>query len=291
MSPSLTAVRSLVKGFLKELRSPSISATSGAVELRSDPSSTTGMYVWSGNRSALARPEYLWCTLQAARLAKALGCPDVWVIEFGVAGGNGLVALERAAEVAEELLDVQVRVAGFDSGTGMPAPKDERDIPWAIQPGILPMDEVALRTRLTRAELVLGPVESTVVDWVAALQGTIGFAAFDLDMYSSTMAALRVLDAHPDRLLPRVACYFDDIFGYGWNDFTGARAAIHDFNGSHERRKISPIYGLKYELEGDDRLAPWPEKIYLAHIFESPRYNTTEWVIPQAWSAAHRLQG
>jgi hypothetical protein len=33
-----------------------------------------------------------------------------------------------------------------------------------------------------------------------------------------------------------VPCYFDDIFGYGWSDFTGERAAIADFNAEHEQR-------------------------------------------------------
>lgn len=275
-------LRSLLKGVVKP--------PAGGVEVPMDRSSTTSMYHWVRARSVPSRPEYLWCTLQAARLAKALGCPEVSVVELGVAGGNGLVALERAAETAEELLSITVRVAGFDTGCGMPAPKDERDIPWAIQPGILGMDEDSLRRRLTRAELVIGPVEETVGGWLEGHRGTVGFVAFDLDMYSSTVAAMRLLEAPAERLLPRVACYFDDIFGYGWNDFTGERAAMADFNAAHDRRKISPVYGLKYELTGEDRFAAWPEKIYLGHLFDSPRYNTTEWVIPDSWSDAHRLQ-
>jgi hypothetical protein len=248
------------------------------------------MYWWARDR-AVPRPEYLWCTLQAARLAKALGYPEVTVIEFGVAGGNGLLALERAATIAEDLLGVVVSVVGFDVGTGMPTPVDERDIPWAIQPGVLPMDEAALRARLTKAQLVLGQVETTLPEWLADENRVVGFAAFDLDMYSSTMSAFRLFEAPSELLLPRVACYFDDIFGYGWNDFTGERAAIRDFNEAHQRRKVSQIYGLKYELPEPDRLAAWPEKIFLAHMFDSDLYNSVEWRIPESWVAAHKLDG
>src|SRR6187549_2659720 len=46
-------------------------------------------------------PQYTWGVLQAAHLATTLGIRRISVIEFGVAGGNGLVALERAFERAE----------------------------------------------------------------------------------------------------------------------------------------------------------------------------------------------
>jgi hypothetical protein len=47
------------------------------------------------------RPNYTWAMLQAGYLAKALGMPRISAIEFGVAGGNGLLALESAAELVE----------------------------------------------------------------------------------------------------------------------------------------------------------------------------------------------
>lgn len=255
-----------------------------------DLTSTTSMYWWLNDDKGHARPEYLWGTLHAARVAKALGHGSVTTVEFGVAGGNGLLALESAAAASEKLLDVNVRVVGFDSGIGMPPPQDERDIPWAIQPGILPMNEEALRGRLTRAELIVGDVRDTVVHWIDTHEGIVGFVSFDLDMYSSTIEAFRLLDAPATKLLPRVACYFDDIFGYAWNEYTGERAAIHDFNESHNRRKIAQMYGLQYELPRSERMKPWPEQIYLAHIFDSDAYNLTEWQIPEAWISAHELR-
>ena len=43
------------------------------------------------------RPNYTWALLHAGHLAKTLGIRRISAIEFGVAGGNGLLALENAA--------------------------------------------------------------------------------------------------------------------------------------------------------------------------------------------------
>lgn len=59
------------------------------------------------NRSA-TRPSYIWGVLQGASLAKVLGLPRVSVIEFGVAGGGGLIALERIAEAVERKTELAI---------------------------------------------------------------------------------------------------------------------------------------------------------------------------------------
>jgi NCAIR mutase (PurE)-related protein len=73
------------------------------------------MFAWS--RARVGRPQYSWSVLQAARSAANLGIERITVIEFGVAGGNGLLALERAAIAAESLLPVKIDVVGFDTAT------------------------------------------------------------------------------------------------------------------------------------------------------------------------------
>ena len=45
--------------------------------------------------------------LEGASLAKALGFPRISVTEFGVAGGRGLLALEKIAVPVETLLDLR----------------------------------------------------------------------------------------------------------------------------------------------------------------------------------------
>jgi hypothetical protein len=254
-----------------------------------DTTDTTAMFVWRRSVTPISRPQYLWSVLAAAKEAHNLGIPRISAIECGVAGGNGLVALEAVAETAESLLGVGIDVYGFDSGTGMPEPQDPRDAPFVIQGGIFNMDVPALEARLGRARLVLGPVEKTVPRWLAEEHPPIGFVAFDLDYYSSTVHALGLLDGDPSRVLPRVVCYLDDIFGFGWSDFNGERAAIAEFNQMHAHRKVGPIHGLKYELPRSEFEQAWPEKIYLAHIFDHERYTTFEGPAAARWYEELRL--
>jgi hypothetical protein len=44
---------------------------------------------------------------------------EISVFEFGVAGGNGLVALQNYAEIIEQQTGVKMRVFGFDTGHGL----------------------------------------------------------------------------------------------------------------------------------------------------------------------------
>src|SRR5687767_6416052 len=67
----------------------------------------------------IEKPAYGYSLYQAAQLARKLGLSKISAIEFGVAGGNGLVALERHAEQVERHTGVNVAVYGFDTGAGM----------------------------------------------------------------------------------------------------------------------------------------------------------------------------
>ncbi len=219
------------------------------------------------------RPHYTWGMAHAAYLAQHLGIERITAIELGVAGGNGLVALDRAADELERAFGVGIDVAGFDSGAGLPKPLDYRDLPNLWSPGDFPMDEAALRRRLRRGRLILGLVEDTIPAFLAERPAPIGFISFDLDLYSSTMAAMPLLAADAALLLPRVQCYFDDILGFTFADFNGERLAIAEFNDAHEQRKISPIYGARFYVPPRYSNAIWVEKLYLAHILDHPQYN------------------
>lgn len=65
------------------------------------------------------RPQYIWGVLQGAALGKVLGIERISVIEFGVVGGAGLIAMERAAELAEGMVGIEIDIYGFDTGVGM----------------------------------------------------------------------------------------------------------------------------------------------------------------------------
>jgi hypothetical protein len=214
--------------------------------------------------------------MQGAALAKVLGLRKVSVIEFGVAGGNGLLALEAISECIEQRTNVGIDVFGFDTGLGLPKPEDFRDQPNMWFEGQLPMDKAKLESKLRRAKLCLGPVKETIRPFIAGKPAPVAFVSIDLDLYSSTRDALLLFTADYDYLLPRVISYFDDIFGYTYNDYCGERAAIAEFNAFNNTSKICPIYGLRYSIPRVSRDEPWPDQMYFAHFFEHPLYSTPD---------------
>jgi hypothetical protein len=219
------------------------------------------------------RPQYAWGMLQGVALAKVLGMDRVSIIEFGVAGGAGILAMERIADKIEEMLAVSIDVFGFDSETGLPKPQDYRDCPHLWLDGQFPMDREQLEKRLRRTSLKLGLVENTVPTFMESSPAPVAFASFDLDLYSSSRGALRLLGARHDLLLPRILCYFDNIIGPTYSDYNGERLAIAEFNTEHAMRKLSPQYGLKHFVPRAHANAWWAELFYFCHIFDHPLYN------------------
>lgn len=219
------------------------------------------------------RPHFTWGVLHAAHLARAIGVPRISVIEFGVAGGNGLVSLERIAEHVESVVGVGIDVYGFDTGTGLPKPSDYRDLPNLWRESAFSMDVARLTDRLKKTRLILGRVEDTIGDFVASGPAPVGFISFDLDYYSSTVGALTLLASQYAILLPRVHCYFDDIMAFTYSEFTGERLAIVEFNAKHKGRKLAPIHGLRYYVPPAYAHASWTEQFYLAHFFDHELYN------------------
>lgn len=222
------------------------------------------------------RPNYTWALLHAGSVAKSLGISRIAAIEFGVAGGNGLLALENAAALVEEKIGTKVDVYGFDTGKGLPPPSDYRDLPNLYQESAYRMDVEKLRSRLRSAQLVLGMIEETLPVFLATLLAPIGFMAIDVDYYSSTVAVLKVLEAATRLLLPRVHCYFDDIVGMTFSEYTGERLAIAEFNAAHSTRKISPIFGLRHILSEPYSNQPWVDQMFLAHIFDHELYGQAD---------------
>jgi hypothetical protein len=235
---------------------------------------------------AALRANYLYGVLHAARLASVLGIPTISTIELGVAGGQGLLALEKAGVYAEEAFGVGIDVYGFDTGRGLPKPTDFRDCPNLFLEGQFPLDEARLLQRLERAELILGLVDQTVPEFMSRRPAPIGFVSFDLDLYSSTACALRAFEADAELLLPRVLCYFDDITGFTYADHNGERLAISEFNAAHELRKLSPIYAAEFYVPEHEARALWPRKLYLAHILDHPRYSDYDGLVRRDAAAA-----
>lgn len=231
----------------------------GSVPLRTDYG------VWD-------RPQYAYGTFHAARQAKLLGLNGISVIEFGVAGGAGLIALEHTAKEVAAFFGVQISVLGFDTGGGMPEASDYRDLPHVWRKGFYKMDEAGLRGKLgTETQLYIGDVKETI-QGLAQVSSPIGFVAFDMDYYSSTKSALAMFDLPPSTRLPRVYCYFDDILYPEFachNPWTGELCAIREFNEEHSEKKLSPLAMLRWIRPHPE---PWNDQIYVLHDFQHALY-------------------
>lgn len=219
------------------------------------------------------RPAYLLGVYEAARQAKREGEDEIEVIEFGVAGGTGLVELQRIAQLVEEATGIRVRVIGFDMGNkGLPSfIGDHRDHPDQWKPGDFKMDEAALKAKLDpdRTTLILGNVVDTVMKYALQYQRSpVGFISFDMDLYSSTRDAF-ALFSHVDTLA-HVPLYFDDI-EFSFNYATaGELRAIQEFNDMYEDDAyIDQWYGIK-----DGR--PFPERGFLEKMRVFHNYRAIE---------------
>jgi len=212
------------------------------------------------------RPHYAYPIWYSLKLAKALGYKKVSIVEFGVAGGGGLLAIENNVKEIQKILDIEVEIYGFDMGSGLPTPKDYRDLPYQWQSGFYQMDVPKLESKLSRAKLVLGDVKETISKFQGA---PVACVMMDVDYYSSTMDALKIFELPH---LPRVFCYFDDVVGNEislFSEFTGELLAIADFNKAGTM-KIAQLRTADAFLKDKDFLP----NLFVMHDFDHPKYAT-----------------
>ena len=80
--------------------------------------------------------------------------------------------------------------------------------------------------------------------------------------------------------MPRIHCYFDDIMGFTFCEYTGERLAITEFNNCHQMSKISPVFGLKYFLPRRYSRDMWSaDRLYIAHIFDHDLYGRDDGLV------------
>jgi hypothetical protein len=232
-----------------------------------------GNYEQRLSLGAVERPQYGYCVYHAAILARKLGYRSMSVLEFGVAGGSGLLNLEYHATEVQKILPIKIEIYGFDTGEGLPKPLDYRDLPYIHKKGLFKMNAQELKKRLKMAKLVLGDIRETGDSFFQKYNPSpIGGIMYDLDYYSSTASALKMLEANEKYYLPRVFCYFDDVIGREiemYSDYIGERLAINEFNQTHKTKKLAkPYYLLAREIAEF-----WYHKIWIFHNFEHSRYN------------------
>lgn len=218
------------------------------------------------------RPQHAYGIMRAARTARDLGLRKVALVEFGVAGGAGLMNMAYIARRVTRETGVAFRIYGFDSGSGMPPPQDYRDHPEYYKAGDFPMDEAALRDALPETvTLLLGDLGETVPAFLADRRPDepIGFVAVDVDYYWSTHLALQVFLADdPADYLPLTTVYFDDIMLDHHNSWAGELLAIREFNERSRLRKLERHRFL--ENRRVFRNALWLKQTYFLHVMDHP---------------------
>ena len=220
----------------------------------------------------MRRRHYAYSTLTAADLAKERGLKSVTVAEFGVADGDGILNLCKIARSVTSLTGIQIKVVGFDSGRGMPPPRDYRDHPDLYQAGDFPMNIERLRRALpSSAELILGELSDTVPMFARQLspQSPLGFCSIDIDYYSSAVDALALFaNQDPLKYLPTTLIYLDDIVHISNSRFTGEMLAVEEFNAANRMRKID-----RHRFMRGQRIfknAAWIDQIYVLHVLDHP---------------------
>ena len=86
-------------------------------------------------RDEIQRPNYAFGIWLATIQAVKLGITKLSVVEFGVAGGDGLLNLCDICSKVSASTDVKFDIFGFDSEIGMPPLLDFRDHPEICQEG------------------------------------------------------------------------------------------------------------------------------------------------------------
>ena len=218
------------------------------------------------------RPNYTYGLLRAADTASFFGKSAVTVCEFGVATGMGLTNMADVAQLIQAETGIRFRVVGFDTGAGLPPPGGYKDHPELWSGGDFAMEDPAkLRARLDgKAELILGDINNTIDAFAATLTTDcpLGFVSIDVDIYSGTVAALRVLNGQAELYLPAMSFYLDDVGSYFSNLACGELCAVNEYNVAHPMRPID----IDRSLPGrrPDGVASWYRSMYVCHVLDHP---------------------
>ena len=155
-------------------------------------------------------------------------------------------------------------------GSGMPEIVIPEDLPFYWKQGQYKTDKELL-ARTVNSKIFYGNIKDTVDEFIKIKPKTISCIFFDMDLYSSTLDFLNQIPKLSEFLLPRVLCYFDDLYTvYNYNgQCNGELKAIDDFNKQDLDFKLSysidHIHSFKFPLA--------KSTILTIHSFKHKLYN------------------
>lgn len=224
----------------------------------------------------IVRPNYTYGLLRAADTALFFGHKGVTACEFGVASGWGLLNMIEVSDMIQAETGVKFRIVGFDTGAGLPAVQGYKDHPELWSRGDFVMgDTNELKAKISgKGELILGNINDTIENFVSTIttESPLGFVSIDVDIYSGTVAALRVLTGNVNCYLPAISFYLDDVSSYFSNEACGELAAVLEHNAAHPMQSIYPdrsLPGLR-----PMRTENWYRHMYVCHMLEHSARNT-----------------
>ena len=224
----------------------------------------------------ISRANYLYGMLRAADCAKYFGKTRVTAIEFGVASGAGLLNMADLAQLIQAETGIEFDIVGFDTGQGLPQVQGYKDHPEIWNPGDFAMEdrESLVRKLKGRAKVIWGDIADTIGLFTESVDPAvpIGFVSVDVDIYSATKSALRCLAGHPEKYMPAISMYFDDVSFFFANEWAGELAAIAEFNNEQALRKI----GQDRSLPGHRPIKAdgWYSAMYVCHVLDHPARQT-----------------
>ena len=215
------------------------------------------------------RPHYETILLESCLEAKKLGYEEITVLELGVAGGNGIISLEKYKKKIEALYNIKINIYGFDSGEGIPSSNSEFDLPFHWKQGDFKTDKKKLE-KITTSKIIYGDVKNSVDEFVKYNPKNIIAIFFDMDLYTSTKDFLSQINKLQKYLCPRVYCYFDDIFNPNhWiNKYVGEQLAIEEFNSENKYLKI----GLAPDSINDFKFPLAKGQLFMLNHFKHTDY-------------------
>jgi hypothetical protein len=226
----------------------------------------------------LGRWQYAIGVAHGVRTAIHCGVSRFSIVEFGVWNGVGLLELCEIAEYWMRRTGVEITVYGVDSAAGLPQLTGYMDHPELWHTGAFKIpDPSVLRAKLPSfASLLIGDVADVMPELESKFSTIpLAFASFDVDLYSSTKRALRVLNMPAICYLPVVPATFDDSDScLSHSAWCGEAAAVREFNEVNTLRKIDakPTFDLR--------------KFYACQIFDHPiRQGTarSRWPMTLGW--------
>jgi len=236
-----------------------------------------GSFVKKIDYDLVPRQPYAFGLNEAFKIAKLEEKKKILILEFGVASGAGLYNLSYISKKLSKIYKIDYEIIGFDTGKGMPPPIDYRDHPEKYRTADFPSLKLNYKKLPQKTKVYLGNIVKTLKCLKNDLKKnvSINFISIDVDYYSSTLAALKVLNFNKNAYCSKTVMYFDDTSDVDHNEYCGELLAINEFNKKNKYRKIFKINMLR-----NCRIfknASWLDQMFFMHSFDSDYRKPKNW--------------